>query len=386
MKPKAPRLERALCRLARFQCRFFIPIIIISLGITALLALGLPNVRIESDFDKILPEDLPEIVFNDRISETFGATDTVFVLVRLDKECTSCLAVQDIRDPRVMRMLVDIGQSLTGKTGINTVFSPGSIFPDKPSVPESLEGINFALSQVPGSEEGFNRDYSATTVIISASVGGGQEKRNEFTQSVRNEIETVEVPPGVKLTVTGATQLEAEIFRLLEEDAVNVTLIAGLLILALLIVLLRSPLRTLQTYTPVLFSLVWTFGLLGWADIALSVATVAIGAFIIGLGIEYGIFFVKRFEEGLSGGLSADDSIEEAVCGIGSAITSSASTTMIGFIMLTLTILPIIQILGITLALSILFSLVAALLVNPAIIIAEEGLAERFRRRRPGHG
>jgi hydrophobe/amphiphile efflux-3 (HAE3) family protein len=386
MKPKAPRLERALCRLARFQCRFFIPIIIISLGITALLALGLPNVRIESDFDKILPEDLPEIVFNDRISETFGATDTVFVLVRLDKECTSCLAVQDIRDPRVMRMLVDIGQSLTGKTGINTVFSPGSIFPDKPSVPESLEGINFALSQVPGSEEGFNRDYSATTVIISASVGGGQEKRNEFTQSVRNEIETVEVPPGVKLTVTGATQLEAEIFRLLEEDAVNVTLIAGLLILALLIVLLRSPLRTLQTYTPVLFSLVWTFGLLGWADIALSVATVAIGAFIIGLGIEYGIFFVKRFEEGLRGGLSADDSIEEAVCGIGSAITSSASTTMIGFIMLTLTILPIIQILGITLALSILFSLVAALLVNPAIIIAEEGLAERFRRRRPGHG
>lgn len=386
MKGKVPLLERALCRLARFQCRFYIPIIIISLGITAFLALGLPNVRIESDFTKILPQDLPEIVFDNRISETFGATDTIFVLARIDRECVSCLAVQDIRDPRVIRMLVDIEQSLSIKTGIDAVFSPGSLFPSKSGVPESLEGVKFVLSQIPGSDSSFNRDYSATAVFISASVGGGQEKRNEFTQSIKDEIETVEVPPGVKLTVTGVSQLEAEIFRLLEEDAVNVTLIAGLLILALLLVLLRNPLRTFQTYTPVLFSIVWTFGLLGWADIALSVATVAIGAFIIGLGIEYGIFFVKRFEEDIKEGLSPEDATEGAVCGIGSAIASSATTTIIGFIMLTLTILPIIQILGITLALSIFFSLTAALLANPALIIAEERLAAKFRAWRSGHG
>ena len=83
MKNKIPVLERGLKRVARFQCRYFIPIIILSLGITAILGLGLSNVRIESDFSKILPQDLPVIVFENRITETFGGTDTVFVLVRL---------------------------------------------------------------------------------------------------------------------------------------------------------------------------------------------------------------------------------------------------------------------------------------------------------------
>ena len=71
-----------------------------------------------------------------------------------------------------------------------------------------------------------------------------------------------------------------------------------------------------------------------------------------------------------------------AVAGVGSAITSSASTTMIGFLALTLTILPIIQILGITLALSIFFSMIATLIVGPAFMIAEEMLIPRMRRNR----
>jgi hydrophobe/amphiphile efflux-3 (HAE3) family protein len=379
-------LERAMCRLSRFQCRYFIPIIIISLGLTALLAIGLPDVQIESDFTKILPQDIPVVVFENRISETFGAGEAVFILVRLDKECTACLTVNDIRDPRVIRMLLEIQETLPSKTGVDTVFSAGSFFPSKEAVPPTLDGTKSVFSQIPGSNDLFNRDYSATTILISASVGGGQEKREEFTRSIQDEIDNIEKPTGIVLTVTGTPQLEADIFDLLEEDAVNVTLIAGLLILALLLLILRKPLRTFQTYTPVLFSLVWTFGLLGWLDIALSVATVAIGAFIIGLGIEYGIFFVKRYEEGLKAGFSTERSLEEAVCGVGSAITSSASTTMIGFIMLTFTILPIIQVLGITIALSIFFSLVASILINPALIILEERLVEGFKKRRSNNG
>ena len=382
MKEKIPQLERAMRSLARFQCRFYIPIIIASLSITGLLLLGLPNVRIQSDFTKILPQDMPEIVFNNRISETFGSTDTVFVLVRLDRECTSCTGVQDIREPDIMRMLIDIQDTLQGETGVDSVFSVGSFFSSRDSVPASLEGVKLVLSQIPGSGSSFNRDYSATIVTISASVGGDQGDRNRFSQAIMDDLENVEKPPGILLTLTGSPQLESDIFMLLEKDAVNVTLIAGLLILGLLLILLRSPIRVLQTYTPVLFSLSWTLGVMGWLNIELSVATVAVGAFIIGLGIEYGIFFVKRFEEGLDEGMGPEGSTEAAVSGVGSAITSSATTTIIGFMMLTLTILPIIQILGITLSLSILFSLLAALVINPAFMIAEEKLGSALRKRR----
>ncbi len=380
------RLERGLGRVAAFQCRYYPLIIIVALSMTALFALGLPNVRIQSDFTRILPQDLPEIVFQNRISETFGGTDSIFILVRIDDECTSCNTVKDIRDPRVMAMLVDIQQALPGKTGVNSVLSAGYVFPDRSSIPGSLEGVKFVLSQVPGIENSFNRDYSATTVLISASVDGEQEGIEKFMDSVRNELDTIQTPPGIVMTVTGLPQLNADVFRLLQEDAVLVTLYAGIIILALLIIVLRSPLRTLQVYTPVLFSLVWTFGLLGWADIELSVATAAVGAFIIGLGIEYGIFTVKRLEESLGRGRTLDRAIEATVAGVGSAIVSSSGTTIIGFLALTLTILPLIQILGITLALSIFFSLIAALFVNPAFIIAQEKLVASRRKRRGEHG
>jgi hydrophobe/amphiphile efflux-3 (HAE3) family protein len=386
MSKNSSALERALGRIAVFQCKYFIPIMIVSLGITAFLALGLPNVRIESDFTKMLPEDLPVVIFENRITETFGASDTVFVLVRLDRGCTSSLCVTDIRDPRVMRMLVSTENVLSCKTGIDAILSPGSAFRSESEVPDTLEGVKFVLSQVPGSEGSFNRDYSATTMVISANVGTSQEKISRFSESISDEMESMEIPPGVFLTVTGSPQLTSDIFRLLEEDSVNVTVIAGIIILVLLLVVLRDPFRVFQTYTPILFSITWTFGVMGWLDIALSVATAAVGAFIIGLGIEYGIFFVKRFEEALNEGSSVEDSIRVAVMGIGSAITSSATTTIIGFLALTLTILPIIQILGITLALSIFFSLIAALLVNPAFMIAEERLMSGLRKRRSGHG
>jgi hydrophobe/amphiphile efflux-3 (HAE3) family protein len=386
MAGKVPRLERGLERLAKIQCRYYIPIIILSLAITSLVALGLPNVRIQSDLTEILPQDLPVIVYQNRISETFGGADSVFVLVRLDDECVSDNCVKDIRDPRVIRMLRDIEGNLPGRAGVNSVFSPASLFPDRNAIPPTLEGVKFAFSQFPQIEESFNRDFSATLVLISSSIGGEQEKINRFTEAIEDELEGVEMPPGVALSVTGVPQLTADIFTLLQEDAVNVTVIAGVIILVLLLILTRNILRTFQTYTPVLFSLIWTFGLLGWLDIALSVATAAIGAFIIGLGIEYGIFWVKRFEECRKEGGSIERSVHTAVAGIGSAITSSATTTIIGFMALTLTILPLIQILGITVALSILFSLLATLLVSPAFVLAEEKLIERFKRRREMNG
>jgi hydrophobe/amphiphile efflux-3 (HAE3) family protein len=380
-----PRIERWMTGLAGIQVRFYVPIIIASLALTALLAVGLSNVRIQSDFTKILPENLPEIVYQNKITDTFGGSDTIFVLVRLDRECASCTGLDDIRDPRVIRMMADLEQSLRGETGVTSVASPASFFQGASNVPATLDGVKLILSRIPGSASGFNRDFSATSIIISASIGGDQQKISKFVDAIRNDIANIEKPPGIVMTVTGTPELNADIFRLLEEDAVNVTLIAGIVILAMMLLLLRSPLRVFQTYTPVLFSLVWTMGLMGWANIQLSVATAAIGAFIIGLGIEYGIFFVKRFEEGLKAGKGIEDSMTVAVAGIGSAITSSGATTIVGFLALMLTILPIIQVLGLTLALSILFSLVAALIINPALMIAEEKLIRRRKERRT-HG
>ena len=48
---------------------------------------------------------------------------------------------------------------------------------------------------------------------------------------------------------------------------------------------------------PLLLGLIWTLGTMGWLGIQISIPTAGIGAMILGLGVEYGVFMLTRYEE-----------------------------------------------------------------------------------------
>lgn len=109
-------------------------------------------------------------------------------------------------------------------------------------------------------------------------------------------------------------------------------------------------------------------GLLG---IAISISTGVIGAVIIGLGVEYGIFMVSRYYEERAR-YEPEDSLKITVSNIGASTFGSAATTTAAFLALTLSVMPMVQHLGQTLALGITYCWLAANIVNPCFIIFEE--------------
>ncbi|MFH1787801.1 MAG: MMPL family transporter [Candidatus Altiarchaeota archaeon] len=361
-------LEKHLKKLARFQYEHHLMIVVVSLIITVYMAQGLGNVYMETDFAKMMPQDVPVFKNSEKVSSRFGGSDLVLVVVELDHGSDIKDKPQDIRDPRIMRMLGELQTQLAAEPKIDRVLSAGSFFPY--GVPQTLTGVKTVLSAIPGSDGMFNKDYSITMLYIYTNVGGGSRAVTSFTRIIEDNIENVAKPPGVELTITGGPPIGKTIAEILWSDAIYTTLLAAAIILVLLAILQKSIYKGVLIFIPLLLGLTWTLGAMGHLDIPLSVATVAVGAMILGLGVEYGVFVVERYMEEREGkGKSPAESIEVAVPGVGSAILGSGITTMVGFGSLRLGIMPMMQDLGTTLALGIASCLLVSLLVNPAFII-----------------
>lgn len=363
-------LETNLKKLAIIQknhTRLLISIVII---FTVILGTGLKDLTMNSDVRKEMPTQLPVYQLGDRVSDKFGGKDTVVIMVKLDYSVDSKSSVRDIRDPRVIRSLIFLDRSLREENSVNSITSPASFFRGKDEI--SDEEIKETLQNNPQLSDFFSRDFKSTLMYVSADIGSGEIKIEEFTKLAYQKIEYTPKPPGISFSVTGQPVLRMTILELLKRDAVYTLVVSATLILLLLFAMQRSYTHGLLIFIPLSLGLIWTMGTLGWLGIPLSVATVALSSMILGLGVEYGVFVVSRYKEERAKNFNQLESLKTTVYGIGSAIIGSGITTMIGFGALSFSTVPMIQHLGQTLALGIGYSLLAALIANPLLILLEE--------------
>lgn len=368
-------IEKALRRLASFQYRHYKEIIVVALVITAIFGYGVTKLEFQGNIEKEMPEDLPVFVLQDKISSKFRGEEFMIIAVCLDKETGAKNIVSDIRDPRVIASVVDLDKRLEDESSIEKVQSVAEpLFQQE--VPEDVEGVKEFLAAFPQSESFFNRDFSIMLIYVSPVAGLSEEKVKEATEIIQKDIDAITKPAGVEYRITGTAPLIIEILRLMKQDMVRTTLFAAIIVFILLFILQRSFSKGFLVFLPLIFALIWTFGSMGLLEIPVSMSTAMIGAIILGLGVEYGIFMVSRYYEE-RGRHDQAEALKIAVSGIGSATFGSAATTTAAFLALTLSVMPMIQHLGQALALSIIFCWLAAAVVNPCFVVFEERIETR---------
>ncbi len=362
-------LETNLKKLAEFQKKHTKTLALIVILITIVLGIGLKDLTINSDFRKEMPRELPIFMLNDRISDKFGGQDMVVIAVHIDDSVDSKSAVRDIRDPWVIQSLIFLDEELRNEASITSVTSPASFFRGKNTI--TPQEITETLRN-PGVDAFFSRDYKMALMYVTADIGSAEEQIQIFNKLIQKHIDYTPKPPGVKFGITGQPILRMTIFDLLKRDALFTLIVAATVILLLLFVMQRSYTQGFLIFAPLSIGLIWTMGTLGWLGIPLSVATVALSSMILGLGVEYGVFVLTRYNEERSKKVSQLDSMKTTVHGIGTAVIGSGLTTIVGFGVLSFASVPLIQHLGQTLALGIAYCLLAALFVNPVFILLEE--------------
>jgi predicted RND superfamily exporter protein len=365
-------IEKGLTKLASIQYRHYMKIIVASLIITLFLGYGATDLHFQGNLAKEMPQNLPVFVLEEKIASKFSGEEFMIIAVCLNAETGAKDIPRDIRDPKVIESVVELHERLEAESSIEKVQSIAPFFQE--GVPDDLEGVKKKLA--PGAERFFNRDFSVMLVYASPIAGLSEEKVKEATEIIQNDVDAITKPAGVDYKITGVAPLIIELLRLMREDMVFTTLVAAAIIFGLLVLLERSLTKGFLVFLPLILAIIWTFGTMGFLGIPVSISTVMIGSVIIGLGVEYGIFMVSRYyEERQDKGKR--EALSIAVSNIGASTFGSAVTTTAAFFALTLAAMPMIQHLGQTLALGIIFCWLTAAVVNPCFVIFEERMLEK---------
>ena len=361
-------VEEYLEKLADFQVSHSRLIIVAGLLMTLLLATGLPSIQLETDFQSSLPDDLGPIQVQDKVESEFRSSSSIIILFQVNDEQQEESFVTDVRDPRLIRRQKALAEEFRGETIVGEIQSSASLFE---TVPESKEEVKQRVERTGQGNQLYNRDYTATQMFVTLDEEMSEENIREANQKIRENLEQTPKQPGIDITITGNPVIRTDIGDILVSDSVTTISAASLLILTLL-TLTRGRVYGPITFLPLFVGLIWTLGTMGLASIPLTIATIALGAMILGLGVEYGSFITERILEEKEQQGSIEAGVREAVPTTGLAILGSSMTTVVGFSALLIASISFIRDLGLTLSIGIILTLVSALVLTPALIIEYE--------------
>jgi hydrophobe/amphiphile efflux-3 (HAE3) family protein len=348
--------------------------IILTAGIflTALLATGLPSIQLETDFQSSLPDDLAPIQTQEKVESEFRSSSSIIILFQVNDESKEESFVTDVRDQRVIRMQRALADELRAESIVGEVRSSASIFDE---IPESKKQVKRRVESSGQGSQLYNRDFTATQMFVTLDESMNEENIRKANQKIRENLEQTPKQPGIDITITGNPVIRTDIGDILVQDSVTTISAASLLILTLL-TFTRGRVYGPITFLPLFVGLIWTLGTMGLASIPLTIATIALGAMILGLGVEYGSFITERILEEKKKQGSVEEAVREAVPTTGLAILGSSMTTVVGFSALLIASISFIRDLGLTLSIGIILTLTSALVLTPSLIIE----FERWRR------
>ncbi len=176
---------------------------------------------------------------------------------------------------------------------------------------------------------------------------------------------------GGQVHITGDVIVLNNVLSGLVLSQVESTAISLFVSMLVLVLLTRRLGQSLVVILPVGLAGAWVVGAMAMLGINWNVLTIMITALTIGLGIDYSIHVWRRIEANRNSGMRTWEAMQDMYSTTGTALLLSASTTICGFMVLLLSPIPVIQDFGVVSSISVLFSLVMALLVLPGLLAAE---------------
>lgn len=175
--------------------------------------------------------------------------------------------------------------------------------------------------------------------------------------------------PGAK--VVGINRLSQFLRNLVERDAAMAFILGTLLVLLIVALDFKSLSAGFYSLVPLLAGLVWMLGTLRLLGEKLNIMNIFVTTMIIGIGSDYGIYFVHRYME--------DDGHDmlRVIRETGKPIVIAALTTIAGFGSMSLSSYPGLRSMGYVSLLGTLYCMVATLTVLVAILTVREGRHSR---------
>jgi len=351
-------------------------VLIIYTIITILIGIQIRNVYMQSDLTAFLPQNDPSLQLWNKINQEFQIGSTIVVYVEAD----------DIRDPYVLEEMDRVSSAINtyeldkGKTdGIFSVTSIAQLIKEenaKPELPYSLGGtgkyeipedstlINTYMARIQSMEGTLFLDTYQDTVIVFQLADNANYDHilQELKQAIQKNARYSD------MTVTGGLAAQRAMRDQTFHSLTIVFPLAALFVTIDLFFFHRTVKGFIIGFLPLCYSLVLTFGVLGIVSPELTILTIAVAALLLGLGIDYSIYYANRFAEEHT----EQDKVlrvERTLGNTGKAVFMCAFTTIVGFGSLMTSSIPPMVTFGFACAIGISFAFLSATILVPCLCL-----------------
>ncbi len=221
-----------------------------------------------------------------------------------------------------------------------------------------------------------NNLASGNVVLYMVSVSDPEESKasQDDVKAVRGHVaDTLKEPQysGVRAYVTGTTAMSEDTEFSAMDDVNNIDKVTVALVLILLALYFRSFLTPFIPLVIIGVAIAASFGFMGILSTQIEIFYLVMTFMVVimlGAGTDYCVFMLSRYAEERSKGAEVKDAVRSTVANAGKSIASSGFTAMIGFGSLMLIDQGIFRSIGIGTATSVLFSMLVALTLVPAVL------------------
>jgi uncharacterized protein len=333
----------------------------------------IPDVIVDTDPNHYYQEGNPFRVENEVISEVFGGSTQISVLVE-----------GDIKDPKILNDMLKVSEYLEKQPSISQVVS---IADQIARMNEAFHGGKRAFRLIPE-----NRDLVAQFLLLYSMTGDASDLERFVDYDYKhaqilvriNRVSSTEIndlleeidaylteyqDQKVFTSVTGFGAILGALVDILVRGQIISLIVSIFLVFVVTAIVFRSVQGGIYAILPLTMAIILVFGLMGYLKIELNAATVMLSSIMIGVGIDYTIHFLWHLREELGKTTDLESALEQTMRTSGKGIIFNAFSVIIGFSVLLVSAFLPIEFFGFLIVFSIGMCLFGALAVLPAIVV-----------------
>ena len=387
------RAARRPCRASAAALAFAIdrPARVLAIGL-AVAAAGWAldtQTRVESDIQRLVPQDMPALRDLDALQRSSGVGGELDVVIE----------GADLTSPQAIAWMIAFQTAVLKEHGFTATrgcgqaeLCPAFSLPDLFTTPASrgdAEAIDTLLDAVPPyfSRSVISADRRTATLAFGIRLMALDEQKR-VVDAMRARLDD-DRPPGISAELAGLAVLAADANGAVSSSLRRLlTLLAGLLAVGLvLLVAFRDLERALVPLVPIALATGWSALVLFCLRIPLNPMSVTLGALVIAISTEFSVLLSERYREERANGHDPGEALRRTYRSTGAAVLASGATAIAGFAVLVASDVRMLRDFGFVTVVDLTISLLGVLVVLPAALLLAErrrhAARERLGRHKP---
>ncbi|MFC1945751.1 RND family transporter, partial [Chloroflexota bacterium] len=359
------KISEAVARFIERRPWWFVALAIL---LSAAAVPGITMLEADTGFNALVSPDAPIARDNARYQAQFGGEGITVLLTG---------SLDDIFSSINLAVLEDFEQTVAADGRYMAVSSPLDILrgalaqagqPDIALVDQALLAavLYDDFGNVSGLLQPLVPDDGHALLVVTPRGNLSDVEALEASRAIEEYFESHPLA-GVTATVVSAAKLVDAISVSMGN---NIKILLGLSVAVMAVILLalfRVRWRLLSLLM-VGISTLWTFGLMGYFSVPLTMATMAVLPILIGLGIDFSIQFHNRYQEELTRSRTVAGAIITSISRMLPLVGIALLATIIGFVTLYISRVPMIRDFGMVLAIGIVISYTVGLFLLHSVV------------------